>query len=260
MKANGYSAAAIKALWDVLVPFSDYAFNKAHTAAYGLCPTGPPTSRRTTRPSTWPPCSPASATTRTSRRSTSTSAGTWASRCCRPTSTPRSGTSPRSAATSASGSRRSATSGATSSSAIVAARAEKGRFTSFEDFLRKCPATVLNKRTIESLIKAGAFDSLGHPRRAGARPRGLRRCPRRGEAQEAIGQDSPLRRLRLRRRRGRRRDRLVALPPSPRSSGTSRPCSPSSARCSGSTSPTTRSSASSTSSRARRHLDRRAHG
>src|SRR5512139_70563 len=36
MRANGYSDAAIKALWDVLVPFSDYAFNKAHTAAYGL--------------------------------------------------------------------------------------------------------------------------------------------------------------------------------------------------------------------------------
>ena len=31
MQANGYSAAAIKALWDVLVPFSDYAFNKSHT-------------------------------------------------------------------------------------------------------------------------------------------------------------------------------------------------------------------------------------
>jgi DNA polymerase-3 subunit alpha len=28
------------------------------------------------------------------------------------------------------------------------------------------PAVVCNKRTIESLIKAGAFDSLGHPRRA----------------------------------------------------------------------------------------------
>ena len=27
---------AIKTLWDILVPFSDYAFNKAHTAAYGL--------------------------------------------------------------------------------------------------------------------------------------------------------------------------------------------------------------------------------
>jgi DNA polymerase-3 subunit alpha len=36
MRVNGYSEAAIKALWDVLVPFSDYAFNKAHTAAYGL--------------------------------------------------------------------------------------------------------------------------------------------------------------------------------------------------------------------------------
>ena len=36
MKANGFSDAAIKTLWDILVPFSDYAFNKAHSAAYGL--------------------------------------------------------------------------------------------------------------------------------------------------------------------------------------------------------------------------------
>ena len=36
MKANGYSDAAIKTLWDILVPFSDYAFNKAHAAGYGL--------------------------------------------------------------------------------------------------------------------------------------------------------------------------------------------------------------------------------
>src|SRR5919107_240274 len=36
MLANGFSAESIKALWDVLVPFSDYAFNKAHSAAYGL--------------------------------------------------------------------------------------------------------------------------------------------------------------------------------------------------------------------------------
>jgi DNA polymerase-3 subunit alpha len=36
MKANGYSAAAVKTLWDILVPFADYAFNKAHSAAYGL--------------------------------------------------------------------------------------------------------------------------------------------------------------------------------------------------------------------------------
>src|SRR4051812_6224806 len=36
MKANGYSDAAVKTLWDILVPFSDYAFNRAHTAGYGL--------------------------------------------------------------------------------------------------------------------------------------------------------------------------------------------------------------------------------
>jgi DNA polymerase-3 subunit alpha len=50
--------------------------------------------------------------------------------------------------------------------AMVASREEKGAFSSFSDYLQKVPAVVCNKRTIESLIKAGAFDSLGHPRRA----------------------------------------------------------------------------------------------
>ncbi|EFP00605.1 hypothetical protein CRE_07974, partial [Caenorhabditis remanei] len=36
MKERGFSEAAIKALWDILLPFSDYAFNKAHSAAYGV--------------------------------------------------------------------------------------------------------------------------------------------------------------------------------------------------------------------------------
>src|SRR6187551_1247947 len=36
MRANGFSDGAIKALWDALLPFSDYAFNKAHSAAYGM--------------------------------------------------------------------------------------------------------------------------------------------------------------------------------------------------------------------------------
>jgi DNA polymerase-3 subunit alpha len=49
--------------------------------------------------------------------------------------------------------------------AIVHAREDKGNYASFEDFLRKVPAVVCNKRTIESLIKGGAFDSLGHTRR-----------------------------------------------------------------------------------------------
>ena len=68
--------------------------------------------------------------------------------------------------TSASGSARSATSGSTSSDAVVAARREQGRFTDFADFMDKVSTLVCNKRVIESLIKAGAFDSLGHRRRA----------------------------------------------------------------------------------------------
>ncbi|MFM6971675.1 MAG: DNA polymerase III subunit alpha, partial [Rhodoluna sp.] len=36
MKANKYSDSAVKALWDTLLPFADYAFNRAHSAAYGV--------------------------------------------------------------------------------------------------------------------------------------------------------------------------------------------------------------------------------
>jgi DNA polymerase-3 subunit alpha len=49
--------------------------------------------------------------------------------------------------------------------AIVAARRDRGRFADFFDFCDKVDAQVLNKRVVESLVKAGAFDSLGHTRR-----------------------------------------------------------------------------------------------
>jgi DNA polymerase-3 subunit alpha len=48
---------------------------------------------------------------------------------------------------------------------LVSEREENGPFSSFHDFAERVPEGVLNKRTVESLIKAGAFDSLGHPRR-----------------------------------------------------------------------------------------------
>jgi len=47
---------------------------------------------------------------------------------------------------------------------IVAERDGGGPFRSFWDFCERVDYGVLNKRTMESLIKAGAFDSLGHPR------------------------------------------------------------------------------------------------
>ncbi len=48
---------------------------------------------------------------------------------------------------------------------IIAERRANGPFTSFQDFCERVDYQVLNKRTLESLIKAGAFDSLGHPRK-----------------------------------------------------------------------------------------------
>jgi DNA polymerase-3 subunit alpha len=47
---------------------------------------------------------------------------------------------------------------------IVAEREAGGPFTDFYDFCRRVDPAVLNKRTVESLVKAGGFDSLGHPR------------------------------------------------------------------------------------------------
>jgi len=48
---------------------------------------------------------------------------------------------------------------------LVQEREENGPFTSFYDFTQRVPEPVLNKRAVESMIKAGTFDSLGHPRR-----------------------------------------------------------------------------------------------
>jgi DNA polymerase III subunit alpha len=48
---------------------------------------------------------------------------------------------------------------------IVRARTEKGRFVDFKDFCDKVDASVLNKRTLENLILAGAFAPLGHSRK-----------------------------------------------------------------------------------------------
>ncbi|GAA0125222.1 DNA polymerase III subunit alpha [Clostridium sp. CTA-19] len=44
---------------------------------------------------------------------------------------------------------------------IVKDREEKGKFTGFMDFCNKIDTSIVNKRAVESLIKSGAFDSLG---------------------------------------------------------------------------------------------------
>ena len=48
---------------------------------------------------------------------------------------------------------------------LLGERDANGPFDTFYDFAERVPEPVLNKRTVESLVKAGAFDALGHPRK-----------------------------------------------------------------------------------------------
>jgi DNA polymerase-3 subunit alpha len=50
-------------------------------------------------------------------------------------------------------------------SLIVDERDRNGPFASFYDFVERVDPSVLNKRSVESLIKGGAFDTLNHPRK-----------------------------------------------------------------------------------------------
>ena len=55
--------------------------------------------------------------------------------------------------------------GANVVASLINTRTEKGKYTDFSDYLNKIDITACNKKVTESLIKAGAFDSLGHPRK-----------------------------------------------------------------------------------------------
>jgi DNA polymerase-3 subunit alpha len=165
MKENGFSTAAIKRLWDVLIPFSDYAFNRAHSAGYGVV-------------SFWTAYLKANFPTEymaallTSVRDDKDKSALYLSECRRmgikvlppdvnesnAEYTPR-GKDIRFGLAAI----RNVGEGVVAS--IKASRTEKGDFTSFGDFLAKVDAQVCNKKTIESLIKGGAFDSLQHPRK-----------------------------------------------------------------------------------------------
>lgn len=166
MLENGYSEEAIQTLWDVVVPFSSYAFNKAHSAAYGVV----------TYWTAYLKCHYATeymAAILTSQKDNKDKLAVYLGECRHM------GIKVLPPDVNASRAQFSAVGedirfglgairnvGANVVDAIVQAREQKGDFTSFEDFLDKVSAVVCNKRTIDSLIKAGAFDTLGKSRRA----------------------------------------------------------------------------------------------
>jgi DNA polymerase-3 subunit alpha len=166
MKDNGYSEAAAQALWDILLPFSDYAFNKAHSAAYGVV------SYWTAYLKAHYPAEYMAALL-TSVGDNKDKLALYLNECRRLhiTVLPPDVNESHSNFTPVGSDIRFGMGavrnvGQNVVEGIVTAREEKGSFTTFGDFLDKVPAHVCNKRTIESLIKSGAFDSLGDSRRA----------------------------------------------------------------------------------------------
>ncbi|WP_189716622.1 DNA polymerase III subunit alpha, partial [Streptomyces phaeofaciens] len=165
-KKNGYSDEAIQALWDVLVPFAGYAFNKAHSAAYGLV-------------SYWTAYLKANhpaeymAGLLTSVKDDKDKSAVYLNECRRmgiKVLPPNVNESVHNFAAQGDdvilfGLEAVRNVGTNVVESIIRSRKAKGKYGSFPDYLDKVEAVACNKRTTESLIKAGAFDTLGHTRK-----------------------------------------------------------------------------------------------
>lgn len=165
MRANGFSAAAIKALWDTVLPFADYAFNKSHAAGYAMV-------------SYWTAYLKANypaeymAGLLTSVGDDKDKAAVYLADCRKlgitvlPPDVNESGLNFASVGADIRyglGAVRNV--GANVVGSIIRTRGDKGKFTDFSDYLNKIDIAACSKKVTESLIKAGAFDSLGHPRK-----------------------------------------------------------------------------------------------
>jgi len=164
-REHGYSDEAIQAVWDVLVPFAGYAFNKAHSAAYGLV-------------SYWTAYLKAHFPAEymggllTSVGDDKDKMAMYLAECRRmgiqvlpPDVNQSAGPFTPVGKDIRFGLAAVRNVGHNVVEAIARCRKEKSDYQDFYDFLSKVDAVVCNKKTIESLIKAGAFDSMGHTRK-----------------------------------------------------------------------------------------------
>jgi DNA polymerase-3 subunit alpha len=166
MRERGYSDEAITTLWEILVPFSDYAFNRAHTAGYGMV-------------SYWTAYLKANfpaeymAAVLTSVGDNKDRMAVYLAECRRmgvrvlppDVNASEAGFTPA-GDTIRFGLGAIGGIGPHVVDSLVATRHTRGYFDSFPDFLDKIDAAVCTKAVAAALIRAGAFDSLGHHRRA----------------------------------------------------------------------------------------------
>lgn len=165
MAQNGYSKAAVDALWGTIEPFASYAFNKSHAAGYALV-------------SYWTAYMKANYTAEylaallTSVGDKKDKSAIYLADCRHmgvSVLQPDINESEENFIAVGKDVRYGLAAvrnvGADVVESIRHTRKEKGEFTSFSDYLDKIDLAACNKRITESLIKAGAFDSLGHPRK-----------------------------------------------------------------------------------------------
>ncbi|QVQ53112.1 DNA polymerase III subunit alpha [Spiractinospora alimapuensis] len=165
MLDNGFSEDAIRTLWEVMLPFSGYAFNKSHAAGYAIL------SFRTAYLKANHPAAYMAALL-TSVGDDKDKMAVYLAECRRmgikvlPPDVNDSGlrfTPVGRDVRFGLGAVRNV--GANVVHSIVKTRNDKGKFSSFPDFLSKVEIAACNKRVVESLIKAGGFDELQHTRR-----------------------------------------------------------------------------------------------
>jgi DNA polymerase-3 subunit alpha len=177
---TGYGRDLGKRLFDIIEPFADYAFNKSHAYGYGLI-AYQTAYLKAHHPVEYMAC------LLTSVKSNLDKAGSYLSDCRAtgikvltpdinrsvhdfaavpadqvPPGVALAVGSPGAIAYGLSAVRNV---GSGMVNALLAERELNGPYRSFHEFAERAPEPVLNKRTVESLIKAGAFDSLGHPRK-----------------------------------------------------------------------------------------------
>ncbi|HET6153093.1 MAG TPA: DNA polymerase III subunit alpha [Marmoricola sp.] len=166
MLERGYPREAIKTLWAILVPFADYAFNKSHSAAYGVI-TYWTAYLKANYPTEY------MAALLTSVKDDKDKMAIYLNECRRmkiQVLPPDVNASAHNFTPVGNDIRFGLTAvrnvGHNVVDAIAQGREQHGRFEDFNDFMEKVPLVVCNKRVIESLIKAGAFDDMKHRRRA----------------------------------------------------------------------------------------------
>jgi DNA polymerase-3 subunit alpha len=167
--AQGYTEQLGTKLFDIIEPFADYAFNKSHAYGYGLV------AYQTAWLKAHHPVEYLAALL-TSVRDDKDKTAVYLGECrilgievlvpdvntSSAEFTPMVGTDGKRRIVFGLASVRNV--GESLVERIVSERDSAGPFTDFYDFCRRVDPVVLNKRTVESLVKSGAFDSLGHPR------------------------------------------------------------------------------------------------